>query len=58
MAHCMLGATPRTNIEVLVDNKYLKAAPASTEYTITLNSTSGAASGDLSGGAVTANCTD
>ncbi len=39
------AAGPKDNIDTLVDGKYLKARPATGNYTLTLNSTTGAVSG-------------
>jgi general secretion pathway protein G len=50
-------ATPaETAMAKLVAGKYLKAAPVSDDYTISLASGTGAVSGDLTGGSTTTNC--
>ena len=51
------GTTSVDRIEVLEDDEYIRDAPSSLEYTITLNA-DGTVGGDLAGGTATANCSD
>lgn len=44
------------DIATLVSTKYLREAPGSTKYTITYDPATGNVTGDLAGGAATADC--